>query len=68
MVIFFKKYFILQCLNTFSLDKLTKSVARIICGVNWGSTVLLNKEKGIFITNTHVVASLHRQRLVFDLI
>lgn len=31
------------------------SVAQINCGAHWGSCVLLSKEKGIFITNSHVV-------------
>lgn len=40
----------LQLLATF-----TKSVVQIVSGSLWGTGVLLNKKKGIFITNSHVI-------------
>lgn len=30
-------------------------LVQVVSGAAWGSGVLLNKEKGIFITNSHVV-------------
>lgn len=34
---------------------LTRSIVQVVCGTGWGTGILLSKEKGIFITNSHVI-------------
>ncbi|KAL1501625.1 hypothetical protein ABEB36_006921 [Hypothenemus hampei] len=42
------------------------SLVQINCGVNWGTGILLSKDKRVFMTNSHVVRmSLHRAKNVF---
>ncbi|KAF5283849.1 hypothetical protein FQA39_LY04669 [Lamprigera yunnana] len=37
------------------LASFTKSIVQVVCGTGWGTGILLSKEKGIFITNSHVI-------------
>lgn len=34
-----------------------KSVVQVVSGNNWGSGIILDKQKGVIITNAHVVVS-----------
>nr|XP_022911138.1 peroxisomal leader peptide-processing protease [Onthophagus taurus] len=38
-----------------TIKKLNTNVAQITSGMFWGTAILLNKENGIFITNSHVI-------------
>ncbi|KAK5648971.1 hypothetical protein RI129_003863 [Pyrocoelia pectoralis] len=46
------------------LATLTKSIVQIVSGSLWGTGVLLDKTKGIFITNSHVIES-HAEVFVY---
>ncbi|KAF5280279.1 hypothetical protein FQR65_LT03087 [Abscondita terminalis] len=34
---------------------LTRAIVQVVCGTGWGTGILLSKEKGIFMTNSHVI-------------
>ncbi|KAJ8935393.1 hypothetical protein NQ314_012809, partial [Rhamnusium bicolor] len=39
------------------------SLIQVYCGNNWGTAILLNEEKGIFVTNSHVIINRNNDAL-----
>ncbi|CAH1126704.1 unnamed protein product [Ceutorhynchus assimilis] len=52
-----------NCIRLESELSFENCLAQVNCGTNWGTCILLSKEKGIFLTNSHVIQDNHKIRL-----